>query len=125
IVRIRLPLRLEGKGPARDREEFLAWSWREFADHGLQGVHEGSVFEGDPEVSPPEGTWEVDSGIADQSRDWIGKTAETDAELYFDSESAARRASDRIHALYPSLNPLIVEQKPEDWNARWRESFTG
>src|SRR5690606_19716322 len=29
----------------RSREDFIAWASREFSDHGLVGIHEGSVFE--------------------------------------------------------------------------------
>jgi len=68
-------------------------------------------------------SWTVDAAEAPRERDWIDSQKETTAELYFDSEEHARSSAKILQGINQLLIGGITEQKPEDWDAKWKASF--
>ncbi|MCC7441744.1 MAG: 50S ribosomal protein L11 methyltransferase [Bdellovibrionales bacterium] len=114
-------------GRELSRDEILAWIWERCASSGLEGVHEGSVFEGDFGAGvEPWGAPVLEAGLADPFRDWVGQAANVATELYFRGEAGARDCAALLAREFPGLvltGPKILQD--QDWNAVWKASFTG
>lgn len=109
-----------------DREAFYAWIWETWGEKGLMGVHEGSVLsEEAAEKGMETESWTLDAGEAPRERDWINGQELAEAELYFESEAQASLARGELAKLSGLSAGEIVEQKPEDWDAKWKASFQG
>jgi ribosomal protein L11 methyltransferase len=114
------------------REDFYSFLWERFGSEaypegeGLVGVHEGTVLSDDAHGSGQETeSWTIDSGEAPRERDWIGSQDSESAVLYFGTERAARETREIIAGATGLRCGEIEEQKPEDWDAKWKASFQG
>ncbi len=115
------------RGPMNlDRDSFYSWMWETFSNHGLLGVHEGTLLsERAAELGFETESWTIDSGEAPRERDWVSNQDLAETELYFYSTEGAEAARE-ILAKIPGLSIGVVEeQKPQDWDAEWKASFTG
>lgn len=117
--RVRVRLTQEG-----DAQAFFAWAWSEFPD--LLGVHEGTVLsERAAELGLETESFTVDAALAPRERDWISASPSVESELYFGSQESAESAAKELRRRSDVLSIEVEEQKPEDWDARWKQSFTG
>jgi ribosomal protein L11 methyltransferase len=104
---------------AIDLENFFGWLWERFSSAGLLGVHEGTV------LSSGEDGMVLDSAWAPNDRDWVAERAGGEVELFFSDMPSAQKCFEELRAI-PNLVLNGVEEIPEvDWNAKWKESFTG
>ena len=115
-IPIRIGLKVWIEGSLRTREEFYSWAWAHLEPCGLAGIHEGTILAE---------SWTVDAGEAPPDRDWLKDRAEAEAQFYFRSTEGAAQALAilaRVKGL--ELGP-VEEEKPQDWDAQWKASFTG
>ncbi len=125
-IRVRVPKYVKIEGHSRDREEFFAWCWRELQKRGLLGIHEGTLLsEKAVEQGFQTDSWVVDSGEAPADRDWVGVQDTGEAELYFGERKQAESALKLLADKAGIEGGPVEEQKPEDWDAQWKASFTG
>ncbi len=115
------------RGPMNlDRDSFYSWMWETFSNHGLLGVHEGTLLsERAAELGFETESWTIDSGEAPRERDWVSNQDLAETELYFYSTEGAEEARGILMKV-PALSIGVVEeQKAQDWDAEWKASFTG
>ncbi len=115
------------RGPMNlDRDSFYSWMWETFSNHGLLGVHEGTLLsERAAELGFETESWTIDSGEAPRERDWVSNQDLAETELYFYSTEGAEEARGILMKV-PGLSIGVVEeQKAQDWDAEWKASFTG
>lgn len=125
-ARVSVPRQVQIEGRRLSREDFYAWLWQEFTQSGLIGVHEGTVLsESAAEAGLETESWTIDAGEAPRERDWISSQEIEQAELYFETRKGAERSLKRIGELTGLAIGGIEEQKPQDWDAEWKASFTG
>ena len=109
-----------------NREQLYEWLWRELADIGLLGVHEGTLLsEAAVSFGLETEFWTVDSGEAPRERDWVANQELQSAELYFGERAHAEEAARRIKKIGTIHVEGIEEQKAQDWDAEWKASFQG
>ena len=129
-IEIEIPHSFLWKGEMFSRAEFFDFLWKNFGATGLTGIHEGSVLtedvpnsEGEENSGDP---WVLDSGIAPESRDWVGDSKALKSNLYFEDQKKAQAvvALMKVWSL-PFLIPDPVDVIDQDWNKKWRDSFQG
>ena len=116
---------LKCKVPREKNEEFFSWAWAE--TRGLLGVHEGTLLSEQAQgLGFETGSWVVDSAQAPEKRDWVGSLEAEWVELFYETEGLAEQARGEIAEKFPKFElGGIEEQKPRDWDAEWKASFTG
>ncbi len=129
VVRVEFPRASRARVDQAQRQYFFAWVWQ-----NLQplGVHEGTVLSADASRwGLLTESWEVDSGKAPASRDWISSIKKSlPIEIYFGTRSEALSG---IHVLKKAWAPALKgfwvraprEQKPKDWNRISKKAFSG
>jgi ribosomal protein L11 methyltransferase len=128
VLKLSIPRQVGVGKKTLAREDFYSWLWERFGGQsGLEGVHEGTLLS---EQAASQGleteSWTLDAGEAPRERDWMAGQAWAEAELYFNSEKAARAAESELANTSPTVKSLgLREQKPEDWDAQWKASFLG
>ena len=109
---------------AVDRDTFFQWLWSHFGEHGLVGVHEGTLLsEEAPELGLETDSWTVDAGIAPHERDWVGSQDRESIELYFSDWDSAHQASCLLKGMKDLAVSSVEEQVSRDWDAEWKASF--
>lgn len=124
--RVDVPREVRFKGRTVGRDALFSWMWQAFGPLGLLGIHEGTLLsENAAEEGLETDSWTVDAGEAPRERDWVGGLKTEPAELYFSSRTGAERAA-RLLVERSGLGAgEVVEQPDQDWDARWKASFTG
>ena len=86
-------------------EEFYSWVWNVLPSLGFQGVDEGCV------------EFDQQSNISSQPKFH---------KLYFLNNKSAEKALEKLKQNFSLLHfSEVLEQKQEDWNKKWKESFKG
>ncbi len=126
VLPLEVPSTLFVEGASCDREQFYSWLWARFGDQGLLGVHEGTLLsEEAASLGLETESWLVDSGEAPRERDWIGSLARSHTTLYFSDRPFAQTAVQLLSEIDGLGVGAVAEQKDEDWDAKWKASFTG
>ena len=109
------------------REDFFAFLWQTFGDdRGLVGIHEGTLLSEDAFKEGLETeSWTIDSAEAPRERDWVDSMSVESAVLYFSSKELAEKAHNEISGSVPFDIGNVTEQVAEDWDAKWKASYTG
>lgn len=109
------------------REDFFAFLWQEFGEsRGLVGIHEGTLLSEEAfDAGLETESWTVDSAEAPRERDWVDSLSTERAVLYFSSLELAKNAQTEISSSVSFDVGMVSEQKPEDWDAKWKASFQG
>ncbi len=71
-------------------------------------------------------SWVLDEGMAPHERDWLAQEKVLTLLAYFQNEKAAENARDWLTREYVlSKVPEVNAEEEQDWNAKWKASFTG
>lgn len=71
-------------------------------------------------------SWVLDEGMAPHERDWLSQERALKMVAYFNEEPSAHKASLWLSQEYELLShPTVTEEIEQDWNAKWKASFTG
>ena len=93
----------------------------------FMGITEGVMLS---EVAHERGyeteSWVLDAGMAPHERDWLSQEQTLTLIAYFNDEVSAKRAAFWLNSEYElKEEPKVTEEIEQDWNAKWKESFTG
>lgn len=114
---VSIPCRVSVPGEGQvPREVFYAWLWDQFGQHGLVGIHEGTLL-------CERALWIFDSAEAPSDRDWIDDQIQVQAELYFSNLSQSKNAEGVLRQIVDLKVGLPQEEIPQDWDAQWKASF--
>jgi len=87
------------------QEDFYVWVWSALPPLGFQGVDEGYV------------EFNQSSNVSSQPKFH---------KLYFLSDRSAKKALEKLKENFSQIQfSEVLEQKQEDWNKKWKESFKG
>src|SRR5438128_37741 len=107
-----------------ERQGFFDWLWGQFLDHGMVGIHEGTLLSEDAADQGLEtDSWTVDSALAPKERDWVGSQQDSQAEVYFSSQEAAEQALIILKGIENLRLGPLERQEDQDWDANWKASF--
>jgi len=71
-------------------------------------------------------SWVLDSGVAPHERDWLAQEETLNLIAYFKTNEPAAEAQSWLLREYSwSVPPVVEAQEEQDWNAKWKASFTG
>jgi len=125
---------LQTGGISHSREDLIARFNDHCADYveadgepGFYGITEGVLLaEEAHERGYETESWVLDAGEAPHERDWIGREKSLNLIAYFKTEETALSAKSWLMREYAfAVEPRVVAEKEQDWNATWKASFTG
>lgn len=71
-------------------------------------------------------SWVLDAGMAPHERDWLSHERQLNLKAYFKTEKTAQAARSWLNREYElPVEPKVVAEEEQDWNATWKASFTG
>lgn len=91
------------------------------------GVTEGILLAEDAHARGYETeSWVLDEGMAPHERDWLAQEKSLSMTAYFQDEASCKRALEFLNQEYRLKKaPEIKAEEEQDWNAKWKASFTG
>ena len=131
-----VPLKKSGAGnsPSHSREELIA-RFNDFCADLIDpeggplffGITEGVLLaEEAHERGYETESWVLDAGEAPHERDWLAREKTLHLTAYFKTEEAGQTALAWLQREYLlALEPKLIAEEEQDWNATWKASFTG